>query len=51
MTTGTALAFIFIAVIGLVAIVGVIWLEQRMPDPQHQTIPARSPGSGEEHAA
>lgn len=44
MTAGTTLAFIFTGVIGLVALVGAICLEQRMPDPQHQRIAARSPG-------
>lgn len=44
MTTGIALTFIFASVIGLVAIMGGIWLEQRMPDPQHQRITARSLG-------
>lgn len=36
MTTGTVLAFIFIAITTPVAIVGVIWLEARMPIPQPQ---------------
>jgi hypothetical protein len=36
MTTGTVLAFIFIAITAPVAIVGVIWLEARMPVPQPQ---------------
>jgi hypothetical protein len=45
MTTGTALVFIFIGVIGPAALVGAIWLEQRMPEPQPQHITAPSPGS------
>ena len=42
MTTGTVLAFIFIAITAPVAIVGVIWLEARMPVPQprHAGLPA-----------
>jgi hypothetical protein len=41
MTTGTVLAFIFIAITAPVAIVGVIWLEARMPvpRPQHAGLP------------
>jgi hypothetical protein len=35
MTTGTVLVFIITGTIALVAIVGGIWLEARMPDP-HQ---------------
>jgi hypothetical protein len=53
MITGTALAFIFIGVIGPAAIVGAIWLEQRMPEPQPQHVTAPSPGLAPpgEHAA
>jgi len=36
MTIGTMLAFVFTGVIVLVAIVGGIWLEARMPDPQER---------------
>lgn len=41
MTTETVLAFIFIAITAPVAIVGVIWLEARMPlpQPQHAGLP------------
>ena len=36
MTTGTLLAFIVTGIIVLVAIVGGIWLETRLPGPQDQ---------------
>jgi len=36
MTTGTVLAFTATGIIALVAIVGAIWLEAQMPDPQQQ---------------
>lgn len=44
MITGTAIAFIFTGVIGLVAIVSAIWLEQRVPDLQHPRIRVHPPG-------
>lgn len=44
MTTGTVLAFIVTGAILLMAIVGGIWLETRMPDPQQQRFePVRQP--------
>ena len=40
MTTGTVLAFILTGITVPVALVGGIWLEQRMPAPQQQRIRA-----------